>query len=85
MECLQALVEEKSVPCFNQDKTALVPQNVFMVQGMEHTDDRSIILLTVPSLSNTDVTSPPTPTSATGEGYSLVRLIDDAVEEESKE
>ena len=78
------MVEEKAIPCFSHDKSGLVAQNVFNVQGMEHTDERSVILLTVPNRSDDEGETPPT--TATGEGYNLVRLIDDSArEEESKE
>lgn len=52
-----------------------------MVQGMEHTDERSVILLTVPNRSDESEA----PTTATGEGYSIVRLIDDSQQEETKD
>ena len=71
---LQAIVEQKQIPLITNQRDSTA-SNVYMVQGMEHTDDRGVILLTVPhSATRQDDDQNNTP--AAGEGYSLTRLID---------
>ena len=53
---LTALVEEKTVPIFDAAKRDLTAQNVYQIQGMEHTDERSITLLTASSPQQSNLT-----------------------------
>ena len=76
---LQALVEERDVPIFAPNEREVSAQNIFMVQSSENTNDRGLILLTTPPVQQ--LGDP----NQLGEGYSLLRLLDDAAGlEESK-
>ena len=87
---LQAVVEEKKIPFITSSERDSTTGNVFMMQGMEHTDERAVILLTVPhARSNAEEDGDGGRTGqAPGEGYQIARLIDASLTggpEESKE
>jgi hypothetical protein len=51
-----------------------VPQNIYLVQGMEHTDERGVILLTAPkNIEDGDAS-----VTRIAEGFSLLQLINDS-------
>lgn len=71
---LQAVVEEKQIPLItSSQRDSTVESNIFMMQGMEHSDERSVILLSVPH-ARVDGDAPES--TPPGEGYQIIRLID---------
>ena len=74
---LQILVEEKEVPCYNSNQTDLAQNNVYMVQGMEHTDERGVILLTAPKPLEESASAEERKQTAKGEGFKLLHLTND--------